>query len=66
MRKKCTVQENKRQEEVDLAERFIHHTTENLRKPKIDSGKDTHHRSSKENVVDMRYDEIGIVEWDVN
>ena len=65
-REERSIQENERQEEVNLAERFVHHATEHLGIPKVNGSPNCHRRSREQNIVEVGHDEVGIVNKDIN
>ena len=63
---KCSIEESKAQEEVNLTKPLIHHAAEHLWEPVVDTGKDGERGSTEKNVVDVTYDEVGVVNVHVN
>ena len=58
--------EYERQEEVNLAERFVHHAAEHFWIPKVDRAKHGHRRSGEEHVMEVSHDEVGVVNEDID
>ena len=52
-REERAVEEDERQEEVDLAQRLVHHPAEHLREPVVDRREDAEDAAAEEHVVDV-------------
>ena len=60
------VEEQERPEEVATSPCFAEHLAEHLGEPVIDTCKDAEERTTEEHVVNVRNDEVGVVNVDVN
>ena len=60
-REEGQVEENQGGEEVSLAERFIQHFAEHFREPEVEGSVDREDTSAKEHIVEVRDDEVGVV-----
>jgi hypothetical protein len=56
------VEEDERAHEVDLAQRLVHRAPEHLREPVIEGREDRHHRAGEDHVVEVRDDDVGVVD----
>src|SRR5580692_10764118 len=65
-REERKIEEHKGRDEVHFAPELVHHSAEHLRKPKVDPGKDTKETASKQNVVDVRNNEVGVVNKEIH
>ena len=59
------VGEDEAPDEVNLAERLIHHSPEHLRVPVVDRREDREHGATEHHVVEVRDDDVGVVDVDV-
>src|SRR6185436_7043358 len=65
-RVKRTVEKDEREQEVNLAPVVVHHAAEHLGKPEVNGPEYAHRRTSKEHVMEMGHNEIGVVDKNVN
>jgi hypothetical protein len=65
-REERAVEENEGQEEVHLPPELIHRAAKHLREPEVDRSPDAHRRTGEEHVVKVSYDEVGVVDEDVD
>ena len=60
------VEENEREPEMDLAERFIHHPTEHLWKPVVKARETGEENVADQSVVEVRHDEISVMNVNIH
>ena len=65
-REEDRVNTDETQPEMNLAERFVHHTPEHFRIPEIDRSENGEDRSSEEHVMNMSDDKIRIVNKNID
>src|SRR5690606_14493733 len=65
-REESHVEEDKGQEEMNLADRLVQHHPEHFREPEIDRTEDREDTSAEEDVMEVRHDEVGVVHKEVD
>src|SRR5262249_49521917 len=61
-REKRAIKEDQREDEMNFAPGFIHHSTEHFGEPEIDRSKYTERAASEEHVVNMAHDKVGVMD----
>src|SRR5208282_1648196 len=59
------IETHEREEEVNLAQRLVHHSAEHLREPVIETCEATEERHREKRIVEMRDDEVSAVQKNV-
>lgn len=64
-RQEAEIEADERQGEVNSAQGFVHHASGHFGEPVVDSSVDAEDATAKQDVVQVRHDEVGVVNVDV-
>ena len=60
------VEKDECEEEVDLAQSFVHHATKHFRVPMVDRPKNAHSGTGEQNVVKMGHNKVSVVDKNID